>query len=30
MFDLYEMLLNCSFGIEISAIMIFVVDEVIL
>lgn len=30
MFDLYEMLLNYSFGIEVSAIMIFVIDEVIL
>lgn len=30
MFDFYEMLLNCSFGIEVSAIMIFVMNEVIL
>ena len=30
MFDVYEMLLNCSFGIEVSAIMIFVMNEVIL
>lgn len=30
MFDLYEMLLNCSFGIEVSAIMIFVMNEVVL
>ena len=30
MFDLYEMLVNCSFVIEVSAIMMFVIYEVIL